>query len=961
MWGVAPPSAESRVVRLIARIGALAVALSLVAGVPLLLMAFHRVPDLGWLGALLRPRVLRHDLTRGISDTAVLSTLWTAVWLAWIWLVVSVIIQCAGRVRGRTYAPVLGFRHAQRIVSYLVGVSLTLGSPARAALPLRFQGVSDASVMAARQPLAPNQAAGEGFAERGGQGSAAEPRPVGAQVTSDPVPTYTVQPRDTLWSIAERELDSPLRWRAIASYNYGRPQADGLTLTDDHWIQPGWILVMPPSAVGSEEGDAGPVGNGQPATALDMAQLRERSSRFGGRQRSSARSYEATTEVVPVRHDPNLDVSVLKSIGVRSPSGGKGSTGHLPVAPIGYGLLGAGIVAVLDRMRRAQQRQRPTGLRIALPEGDLVELERGLRIAADPESVEFVDLSLRLLSASVQREHIPPPSVVGVKLTDYAVEVMLDEACEAASPPHPFEFGVDGTSWILKRTACHSAALRKNPDVAGHDAPLPSLVTLGRDRSGIFMVNIERAGSVAVSGDQADPIVQGVAIELATASWADQIDLVLVGFGDHEERLERVSYGSSLRAVETRLDRRTRERKALLELAHSTSNPATRWLDEIDPWDVCVVVCAPEVAEREREAAQAIARLAGDGSFGVAFVCGCDLAAARWRVHSEAGQVTIERDGGETMPSLSPQQVPPNLVESVTSLVSVASKTGGVEPEHGPYEGLALPIPERPQQISSASGGSGDWGSGPPGDGPSVEVRVLGPVEIVGAARPFARAWTTELVVYLVMHPGGTSNEQWATALWPERAMAPASLHSTASAARRALGSDAEGEDHLPRSRGRLALGPSVRSDWDELVGRSRSNEPADWRRTLELIRGRPFEGMRCPDWVLLEGIQATIEAVVVDLACRLAEYCLSAFDAPGAEWAARQGLRVSPYDERMYRVLMRSADAAGNPAGVEAIMAELVHLVADDVEPFDAVHPETLALYRSLSRRSTSSRARMN
>jgi hypothetical protein len=118
---------------------------------------------------------------------------------------------------------------------------------------------------------------------------------------------------------------------------------------------------------------------------------------------------------------------------------------------------------------------------------------------------------------------------------------------------------------------------------------------------------------------------------------------------------------------------------------------------------------------------------------------------------------------------------------------------------------------------------------------------------------------------------------------------------------------------------------------------------------------------MRSPDWVLLEGIQATIEAVVVDLACRSSEDCLASFDAAGAEWAARQGLRVSPYDERLYRVLMRCADAAGNPAGVEAIMAELVHLVADDVEPFDAVHPETLALYQSLSRRSMSSRARLN
>ncbi|MGD0638957.1 MAG: bacterial transcriptional activator domain-containing protein, partial [Nitrososphaerales archaeon] len=542
------------------------------------------------------------------------------------------------------------------------------------------------------------------------------------------------------------------------------------------------------------------------------------------------------------------------------------------------------------------------------------------------------------------------------------VEVMLDPAFGVVSPPLPFELGGDKTSWLLQRSEFQAAALRKDPAVSGHDAPLPSLVTLGRDEAGIFMLNIERAGSVALSGDEADSMIQGVAIELATASWADQIDLVLVGFGDHEERLERVSYGRSLRAVEARLERRIRERKTLLELAHRASNPTTRWLDEIDPWDICVVVCAADVAVREIEAAQSIVRLAGDGSFGVAFVCGCDLVEARWRVHTEGGRVSVDRRDGETLSPLSAQQVPPNLVENVTSLVSVAAKTGGVEPANGPYEGLALPIPERPAEISeSRAGTSGEEGSGPPDDHIGVTVNVLGPVEIIGAARPFARAWTTELVVYLVMHPGGANNEQWATALWPERAMAPASLHSTASAARRSLGSDAEGEDHLPRSRGRLAVGHSVHSDWDVLVVRSRSSDPAEWRQALGLIRGRPFEGMRSPDWVLLEGIQATIEAVVVDLACRSSEDCLASFDAAGAEWAARQGLRVSPYDERLYRVLMRCADAAGNPAGVEAIMAELVHLVADDVEPFDAVHPETLALYQSLSRRSMSSRARLN
>jgi hypothetical protein len=69
-------------------------------------------------------------------------------------------------------------------------------------------------------------------------------------------------------------------------------------------------------------------------------------------------------------------------------------------------------------------------------------------------------------------------------------------------------------------------------------------------------------------------------------------------------------------------------------------------------------------------------------------------------------------------------------------------------------------------------------------------------------------------------------------------------------------------------------------------------------------------------------------------------------------EWAARKGLLVSPYDERLYRMLLRAADLAGNPAGVESVMTELVKVVADEREPLASIHPSTLALYRQLSRR---------
>ncbi len=119
----------------------------------------------------------------------------------------------------------------------------------------------------------------------------------------------------------------------------------------------------------------------------------------------------------------------------------------------------------------------------------------------------------------------------------------------------------------------------------------------------------------------------------------------------------------------------------------------------------------------------------------------------------------------------------------------------------------------------------------------------------------------------------------------------------------------------------------------------------------MELVRGRPFDGLRASDWPILEGFPPPSR--------RQSSTSLPGWHPIASLQGTRpvqnghpEGLWVSPYDERLYRMLLRAADLAGNPAGVEAVMSELLHLVADDVEPFDSVHPETTDLYRSLTRR---------
>ena len=942
------------------RIASLLGVVGLVAGVPILLLGTHSDPPLSEVRHLLaHPTMIERLFAGRLGDGSITKLVWLIAWMTWSWLAVCVAVEIVSRIRGRAPGKMPGGRYIQSLVTYVVGASLALGAPSRQTSHLRFQVVGSS---------APSPILGLGAqftkASSGTERSVAlgEAETVAAATPSLAASTqrvYVVKPRDTLWSIAEAQLGSPLGWRQIADANYGRPQPDGRALVDDHWIQPGWLLVIPdtgspletdPKARSSSlnvsipgAGNVDIIDNLESPTSIMTA--------------SPARNVGSTSV-----HGEDLHPSTADSLGSAVRAAHHHSQGpHVPVAPIGYGLLGAGIVALLDRMRRAQQRLRPTGLRIALPEGDLVELERGLRIASDPGSADWIDLSLRLLSVTVRRNQLEPPAVSAVRLRENAVEIMFDPKTPVSLPPLPFETGPDGKSWLLKKNGQRLEALRDDPEIVGIDAPLPSLVTFGRNELGLLLVNIETAGSVAISGTDTEALVQAVAIELATAKWADQIDLVLVGFGEDKRGLERVGHATSLRSVVKKMERRVRERATLLELVDRSSNAETRWVEGGDAWDLCVVVCSSEAASEELLVLEELVSVAGDGSLGVAVVFGCDIKGARWRVRADGGRVSAE-GVGRGWSSLSHQPVPPDFAEGVAALVSVAARTGGVTPDEAPYDKLSLRASDSesdcgpPELETSVRRGDLVPESISP-DEPTVEVRVLGQVAISGASRQFTRAWAVELVVYLAMHRGGASNEQWATALWPERAMAPASLHSTASAARRSLGTSTSGEDHLPRSRGRLVLGPYVRTDWDRFVELSQSTFPDDWREALHLVRGRPFDGLRSPDWIVLEGIQANIESVVVDLACRYSEHCLEARDASGAEWAARQALRVSAYDERLYRVLMKAAEAAGNPAGVESVMAELVHLVAEDVEPFDAVHPETLALYRKLSRRSFVSR----
>ncbi len=58
---------------------------------------------------------------------------------------------------------------------------------------------------------------------------------------------------------------------------------------------------------------------------------------------------------------------------------------------------------------------------------------------------------------------------------------------------------------------------------------------------------------------------------------------------------------------------------------------------------------------------------------------------------------------------------------------------------------------------------------------------------------------------------------------------------------------------------------------------------------------------------------------------------------------------RSAPWDERLYRLLMRAADVTGSRGAVEAALRSLAQALEWQGDPLRAVHPETAALYRQL------------
>ncbi|HEX6419033.1 MAG TPA: BTAD domain-containing putative transcriptional regulator [Acidimicrobiales bacterium] len=823
-----------------------------------------------------------------------------------------------------------------------------------------------------------------------------DPRPVTPAATSVPAPSpsdVTVAPGDSFWRLAEAQLAAAWGreptdaevvgyWQQLIDENRARLAPPG----DPDLIHPGQVFAVP----------------APPTDPASMRSLVPAGSPGGG----AVATPDAADDCDPAAADPPTGTGPAEpdlgdgSAGAAVPLPGQGGGGPpapgpgadppgrgseqaasvddesaplMPVGLVGGGVALAGALVLLERRRRAQMRHRHRGRVVPLPSGPARAGEAQLRWGAEIQGARLLDAALRAAASGVGATGLPPLRWVEVR-ADAAVLVL------AAPSPAPMGFvSIDGDRWMSSASPGELASAG-----ARVAAPLPALVPVGTTEHGTeLLVDLESSGFVVVDGaaDDVLALLRALVVAASTSLWSDQPRVVVVGLEGDLGRLPGVDCVASLVAALDLAEAHADRAEASLRSLRCPSVAQARAVGATpEAWDPLVVVAAmPPHDIHEQRRVEALARRSNSAvALVIAAPAGGPTTGRRFAVGDD-GWLTVD---GVDEP-VRPRRLGAREITTLIELLEGADGRGDVALDDAVVD-LQLrrprPVPPPPPapdvQPPAVVGGDrrplddprppSRAGAGARVDGLTgdieVLVKVLGEVEAVrlgpGGEEKLVptRQRGLEAITYLAMRESAVDREDLEASLFPDGANASKTIYNTVSAARNLLGDDL----FPPPSAGRYELSPAVATDYglfcDLVAEADETDDPgaaADLlTEALRLVRGEPFTGAgRGYAWVGPH--RGIIVAQVVDAAEELAEVRLAVGDWRSAEWAARQGLRAFPSDERMYRLLMRTARAAGNIPGVQRVYRELCDVLADpDVgtEPEDTVHPETIELLEELT-----------
>ncbi|MEO8571129.1 MAG: AAA family ATPase [Chloroflexota bacterium] len=239
---------------------------------------------------------------------------------------------------------------------------------------------------------------------------------------------------------------------------------------------------------------------------------------------------------------------------------------------------------------------------------------------------------------------------------------------------------------------------------------------------------------------------------------------------------------------------------------------------------------------------------------------------------------------------------------------------------------------------------------------PSLQIRLLGPLEVMVADRPVIVDTRKALAIVALVAAEGRpfARDELAAMFWPDADddSARGALRRTLSALRAAVG-----ESGLQIERSRVALEPGAAwVDLAELERLAASAEPSDLEAGAVLARGPFLAGFALRDSPAFDDWQAAratrVERMVGGLLERLATSRLWRGDHEGAVEAARQRVELDTLDEagqrRLIEVLARSGERAGAIRQYRALVALLdrelgVSPLRETTDLYDAIRDGAL------------------
>lgn len=937
------------------RLRAVAAALSLlaiVAGVPIVL----------WLWGVSPVRLA--DLARPDDGSAVLAALTLVGWLAWSAFTLSVVVEAINLV-GRRALPLR--------IPLLGGVQSVAGALVVAAL-----SASTAPAMAAVRDPEPRPAVAASLQ-------------LPAEADDDPddevVPGYLVRPGDDLWSVAEQLLGQGNRWRLLAEANPGLLANPTVDLT------PGVRLVVPElptesdgTAAQSPRRQAKPDGRRSTSPLTVVVERGDTLSAIAKEHLGAAakwpRIFRANKErikdpdqidigwrlVIPA-HPAAAAPEPARSRPIRKPArsaeaqplpkaqqpapasapeaqSAPAEAPQIATAPAsgsGISLVGgisgataAMILVGLSLHRLDQLRARPLGRRIHHPPVDLRRYETALGRREQPDTTALLETALRALGAHAHAAGRPLPRLALVRIDRTGVSFEWATA-PGFDPPEGFRQVAD--SWRLT-----SAAAAKLP-CSAHPVPFPALVTVGRDTEGSWlMIDLESRSPLALDGPRnlCHAAAAAMAVELSCSPWASELSLTVVG-GD--EMFVRAACPELVRFDAETDD--ALDGLATLVAERSVDESPTALL-RVDPeraeaGAARIVIVADEPAEAARVR---FSELLGDPDLGVAgVIAGVGVSALVLSGEEDNPQARLDPERCELRPHL----IPAHTRAAIGTIFAATDEPVQQAPWWSEADNVRALVPRRE---------SVRIGEPPPVVADDPYLRVIGPIELLGAAGdPPARSrrQCEEYCAWLLENPRST-----ATRMATELVVAESTRRSNMSRLRSWLGSDAKGAPYLPEAySGRIQLHPGVESDWQRVQvltapGLNRLG-PEVLVSVLEYVRGAPLADAAPGQWRWAEELRTDMASLIRDAGVLLTRWALQHQDLDVARWAAARALLVAPEDELLLVERINTEVLAGNTDEVR----RLVRWVTGQARALGVdLAPETVAACQRAMEGRTRSRA---